>query len=99
MKCALDLAKDNRAHGRSLLLAADLSMQPGARERPFILDGCRRQVHGRGGLVNAEAGEVSKRNDLGFSRVNLFEIRQRLIERDQVRAIVIGLLRRYLLGI
>ena len=64
--------------------------QPRARKRPFVLHGRRRQIHRRRGLLDTEAGEKSKRDNLCLARIGEFQLRQRLVDGDDVGQAGIG---------
>src|SRR5947208_412509 len=66
-------------------------MQPRPGEGPLVFDRRRRQVQRRGGLLDAQAGEVAEGDDLAFARVHLLELLERFIERDEVGCIMLRL--------
>ena len=60
------------------------AIQPGACERPFVLHRGRRKIERAGRFLDAQAGEVPQRYDLRFTRVALFESRQRFVDGDEI---------------
>ena len=75
-------------HGRASAggspMRPEHAVQPGARERPFVLDGGRRQIERAGGFFDAQAGEVPQRHDLRFPRIGLLEARERFVDGDEI---------------
>jgi len=67
------------------------AVQPGTGKRPLVLHRRWRQIQRGSGLGNGQPGEVTQRDDPGLAFVNRLQLLERIVQRDQIRAVVIGL--------
>jgi hypothetical protein len=67
-----------------VLLAGQIALQPGAGVRPVSFDGSHRKPEVLGDLRAGHAGKESQDHDLGGTRVDGFETRQRGFERQEI---------------
>ncbi len=80
-------AASNRSRTRrrcsGVTRSAHLAKQPGAGQRPAPLQRRGRHAERIGGVFDAEPGEVAQLDDARLLRIDLFEPRQRIVQRRQ----------------
>jgi hypothetical protein len=72
------------------LLPSELPKEPRACERPVAEYGAARHLEHFGGLIDVEAAKEPKLDDLTSARVDGLERLQRVVQRFEVRILVLG---------